>query len=381
MVILIAPDSFKGSLSAQEAADAIGEGVRDALPAAALTLRPLSDGGEGLLNVLLPALGGELCTAIVAGPNPGQQVEARWGYAVDARTAIIEMAEAAGLGRVPPYQQNPLLATTYGVGQLITYALDRGARTLLIGIGGSATNDGGAGMARALGARFKDVGGNPLPPGGAALLHLASVDISGLDPRLRDTAVLVACDVRNPLTGPDGASAIFGPQKGAGPEEVTLLDAALEQFRRLLMELLHVDVQAIPGSGAAGGLGAGLVAFCGATLHSGIDLVLERTGFDALLLKADLVLTGEGQLDSQTRCGKVLSGVLSRALRAGVPVAAIVGDIKGNRNEFIGPQAFRDVAVLIDHTVTREESMRDARVLVRRKTAQLMHQLLPTLTT
>ncbi len=379
--ILIAPDSFKGSLSAQEAAEAMREGVRDALPDARVVMIPLSDGGEGLLGVLLPTLGGEMCTAMVSGPLPGQQVNARWGYVESSHTAIVEMAEAAGLGLVPEDQRDPLVTTTFGVGELVRHALDRGARTLLIGIGGSATNDGGAGMAQALGVRLLDDAGNMLPRGGAALLHLTSIDMEGIDPRIKEATIGVACDVRNPLTGPEGASAVFGPQKGASPRDVALLDAALTRYRKLLQNTVHIDVQQAAGSGAAGGLGAGLLAFCGATLRPGIDLVLDRTGFDVALAKTDLVLTGEGRIDSQTRYGKVLSGVLFRAQRLGIPVAAIVGDMRGKRSDFVGTEGFLDLTILVDEHVTAREAMAHAGLHVRKKTAQLVARLIPHLTT
>lgn len=379
--VLVAPDSFKGSLTAQEAAEAMGEGVRDALPQARVVAIPLSDGGEGLLGVLLPALGGEINRALVPGPLPGQQVEARWGYVGRSRTAVIEMAEAAGLGLVPAGQCNPLITTTYGVGELIRIALDGGAQTILVGIGGSATNDGGAGMAQALGVGLLDAAGTPLRPGGAALFDLTSIDMSGLDPRLRETNIIVACDVRNPLTGPEGASVVFGPQKGASPADVVRLDAALARFRDVLLDVLFVDVQLIPGSGAAGGLGAGLVAFCGAVLRSGIDLVLEQAGFDAALSGADLVLTGEGRLDDQTRFGKVLSGVLHRAHERSIPVAAVVGDVRGRREDFVGPGKYLDIIALVDERTTFEDAIENARFHVRRTTAELVGRLLPFLTT
>jgi glycerate kinase len=379
--VLIAPDSFKGSLSAQEAAAAMREGVREVFPRARVVSIPLSDGGEGLLSVLLPVPGGEINRAFVSGPIHGRQVEARWGYVERSRTAVIEMAEAAGLGLVPTGQRDPLVTTTFGVGELIRVALDRGAQTILVGIGGSATNDGGAGMAQALGVGLLDAAGNPLRPGGAALFDLASIDMSGLDPRLRETDIIVACDVRNPLTGPEGASVVFGPQKGASPADVVLLDAALAKYHDLIFDLLRVDVQLIPGSGAAGGLGAGLVVFCGAVLRSGIDLVLEQTGFDAALAGADLVLTGEGRLDDQTRFGKALSGVLRRAGEKSIPVAAVVGDVRGRREDFVGPGKYLDLIVLVDEHTTLEDAIENARFHVRRTTAELVGRLLPFLTT
>jgi glycerate 2-kinase len=357
----------------------MAEGIRNVLPNARVLLRPLSDGGEGLIDVLSPTMGAEIRTQSVAGPVPGMQVKARWGYAAHSRTAIIEMAEASGLGLVPALQRNPLITTTFGVGQLIRCALDQGAKTLLVGIGGSATNDGGSGMAKALGVHFRDVQGTVLPPGGAALLHLASIDTKDLDPRLKETTVIVACDVRNPLTGPDGASAVFGPQKGASPEEVAFLDNALVQYSNVIQETFHVDVQSIAGSGAAGGLGAGLMVFCNARLQSGIDLVLDQTGFDGLLDGIDLVLTGEGRIDEQTMGGKVLSGVLARARKRNVPVAAIVGSVKGRAAAFVGPESLVAVEPLLNASIKLQDAMKHAHVLLRSKTESVIPQLIATL--
>jgi glycerate kinase len=290
------------------------------------------------------------------------------------------MAEAAGLTLVPEGKRNPLITTTAGVGELMRKALDRGARTLLIGIGGSATNDGGAGMAQGLGAAFLDATGAHLPPGGRALLDLAHLDMRGFDPRIRAARVIVACDVRNPLTGPEGASAVFGPQKGATPDDVATLDAALSRYRALLRDVLHLDVQQWAGGGAAGGLGAGLVAFCGAQLLSGVDLVLDQTGFDAALAGADVVLTGEGRIDSQTRFGKVLAGVLARARTCGVPVAAVVGDIQGRREDFIGSHWFLDLATLVDDRTTPQDAMANAHHHLRVRTRELVTRILPHIT-
>jgi glycerate 2-kinase len=353
----------------------MAEGVADVLPSARVMLYPLSDGGEGLLNVLLPPLGGEIRKARVAGPLPGQQVDARWGFVKESYTGIIEMAEASGLGLVPVQQRNPLFATTFGMGQLMRYALDEGARTLLVGIGGSATNDGGAGMARALGVHFRDAQGSGLPPGGAALLHLASIDTTTLDPRLADTHVIVASDVRNPLTGPEGASAVFGPQKGATPEEAQLLDAALEVYRKILLEELHIDVQSIPGSGAAGGTGAALAVFCKAEMRPGIDVVLDAIHFNDHLQGTDLVITGEGRLDDQTASGKAMAGVLRRAQTHGVRVAAVVGSVEGDPTRFKGADRFCEVRALVEGTVTVEAAIRDAAKLTRMRAAQLIRDL------
>ena len=378
--ILVAPDSFKGSLSAQEAAQAMGEGIHDAFPSMRVVLHPLSDGGEGLLAVLVPALRGVILHAEVAGPLPGRRVMARWGYVEESRVAIIEMAEAAGLTLVPDGERNPCTTTTAGVGELMLLALDRGARTLLIGIGGSATNDGGAGMAQTLGVRFLDAGRRALPPGGAALQYLDAIDLHGLDPRIGRVRVVVACDVRNPLTGPDGASAVFGPQKGGSSSDIALLDTALMRYRDVIRRELGIDVQLFPGSGASGGLGAGLLAFCRARLLPGIDLVFEHTGFDAALRGAAAVVTGEGRIDRQTRFGKVLAGVLTRARRSGIPAAAVVGGVQGTREDFIGADGFADLETLVNAETVLEEAIAHARDHVRHRTAGLIRRIMPLIT-
>ena len=373
--ILVAPDSFKGSASASDAAAAIAKGVQDVMPDARVILHPVSDGGEGLVDVLVPALGGRFVLTDVHGPLPGIVVHARWGLSSDGSMAVMEMAQAAGLGLVPEDRRDPKVTTTYGVGELIRTALDCGARSLLLGIGGSATNDGGAGMAQALGGRFVDRTGKELAPGGINLQDLDAIDISGLDARLRSTSITVACDVRNPLTGPTGASAVYGPQKGATPADVVLLDRALARYRDKILAACGVDVQAIPGSGAAGGLGAALVAFCGAHLQSGIDVVLERTGFDRLLAGADLVITGEGRMDEQILYGKALAGVLHHAGNQRVPVAAIVGSLGAPRELLIGPKTFCAIETLVSGTVTTADAMLNAPDHLRRAASSLVHLL------
>jgi glycerate 2-kinase len=375
VTVLVAPDSFKGSVSATDAAAAIGKGVQDVLPDVQVILHPVSDGGEGLVDILVPALEASSVLTDVSGPLPGSVVRARWGLSSDRSTAVMEMAQAAGLGLIPEDRRDPNVTTTYGVGELIRTALDCGARSILLGIGGSATNDGGAGMAQALGARFLDRAGRELAAGGAALQNLDTIDLSGLDPRLRATNITVACDVRNPLTGPTGASAVYGPQKGATPADVAVLDCALAHYRDKILNVCGVDVQAIPGSGAAGGLGAALVAFCGARLQSGIDVVLESTGFDHVLAGADLVITGEGRMDEQTLYGKALAGILEHAGKQRVPVAAIVGSLGAPREMLIGPKAFCAIEVLVSDTVTTADAIRKAPEHLRRAASCLVRLL------
>lgn len=322
MKILLAPDSFKGALSAPDAAQAMANGLRRVLPAAECILLPIADGGEGTLDALLSATSGQRFTQTVMGPL-GELVSASWGLLGDGETAVVELAEAAGLTLVPPERRDPKTATTFGVGELLLAATSYpGIRRIIIGLGGSATNDGGAGLLSALGVRFMDANSDVLPPGGAALQYLAAVDISGLRLDPATVELFIACDVDNPLTGPHGASAIFGPQKGATPEDVALLDAALERYGEVL------QTPSRPGSGAAGGTAFGLLyLFPHAQLRPGIDLVLDAIRFDEHLKDASFVLTGEGRLDGQTLGGKAVAGVARRAKAAGVPVGALVGSI------------------------------------------------------
>jgi len=321
--LVLAPDSFKESLSADDAARAMERGIQRVLPYAETVLCPVADGGEGTLDVLVAALGGRCDLSRVTGPL-GVPVDARLGLIGDGGTAIVEMAQASGLGLVPAGERDPLRTTTRGTGELIRAALDRGARHVVVGVGGSATNDAGAGALEALGAALLDDAGQPIGPGGGALSNLARIDLTGLDPRLHQTTLDVACDVTNPLVGPRGASATFGPQKGASPDAVRALDANLSRFAAALGRAAGLDVAALPGGGAAGGLGAGLVA-CGGRLLRGSDLVLDLVGFDELLHDADAVITGEGRLDGQTPDGKAIAGVVARAARQSVPVIALAG--------------------------------------------------------
>lgn len=372
--ILIAPDSFKGSLSAHEVVDAMERGVRGLIPDASVIRHPIADGGEGLVSIVTPVLGGAIMTTVVSGPLPGQNVQARWGYVPERSLAIIEMAEAAGLPLVPPGKRDPKITSTFGVGQLIIAALDAGAGSILLGIGGSATNDGGAGMAEALGVKFLDSDRNPIPRGGAALQRVASIDASKEDARIKAASIMVACDVQNPLCGSQGASAVYGPQKGATEADVRLLDRALEHYASIILSSTGTDVLSVPGGGAAGGLGAGLVAFCGATLKRGIDLVLEITRFDDHMRKADLVITGEGKIDSQVKFGKALSGVIEAAHKHGVPALAVVGAIGGRRKLFVNAEFLADLESLVDKNTSVEAAMKNASNLVTEKTRVLLQR-------
>ena len=309
-------------------AESLAEGVRRVWPDADITLLPVSDGGDGWVDSMVSAADGSIVDVEVCGPL-GDAVEARYGM-IDSggvTAAVIEMATASGLVLVPREQRDPRKATTYGTGQLICDALDRGAKRLLVGIGGSATNDGGAGLASALGVCFTDRRGAQLPAGGAALAGLANADLSALDPRLKDVEIIVASDVENPLLGEDGASAVYGPQKGATPEMVRELDAALAHFADVVEDAIGRTLRDEPGAGAAGGLGFGLMAFCDAELRPGVELALDSLDADRVLEGASLVLTGEGMVDSQTLAGKLAVGVARRAHRYGVPVVAVGGAI------------------------------------------------------
>ena len=333
MKIVIAPDSFKENLTSLEVAAAIEQGIRRVLPKARCIKVPMADGGEGTVQSLVDATGGRIRKCKVKGPMGGG-VTARYGLLGDGKTAVIEMAEASGLPLVPRGERNPLLTSTYGTGELLLDAIRRGATRIIIGIGGSVTNDGGAGMAQALGVRFLDDGGRVLtdPAGGGMLDRIARIDTASVHPRLRDVVISVACDVDNPLCGRKGASAVFGPQKGATPAMVEQLDRNLRHFADLIKRDLRIDVARRPGAGAAGGLGAGLMAFTGATLKRGVDLVIEATHLDRYMKGADLAITGEGRVDFQTAFGKTPAGVATSAGRHGVPVVAIGGGLADDAN-------------------------------------------------
>lgn len=323
MKIVIAPDSFKESLSALAVARAIEKGIKAVLPNASTVCIPMADGGEGTLATVLQATAGQARELTVLDAL-GRPRLAPWGWLAE-QTALIEMASAAGLEQVAPNERDPLRADTFGVGQLMLAALDAGARAIVLTAGGSATNDGGVGMLRALGVRCLDQHGHVLPAGGAALLNLAQIDASGLDPRLANTKILIATDVSNPLCGPTGASATFGPQKGATPEMVSLLDQALSRLADFSAQVLSRDERHSPGAGAAGGLGFAAMAWLNAQMRPGAALVAELVSLDQAMQSADLAFTGEGSMDAQTLQGKTPMGVIEVAQRHGVPVIALVG--------------------------------------------------------
>lgn len=332
MKILIAPDSFKGSATALEVGNALAIGFRRVFPQAEIMVLPMADGGEGTVSSLVSATGGEIRSSVVKNPI-GVPIIAKYGILGDATTAVIEMSAASGLTLISSEQQNPLVTTTYGTGQLILSALNDGCRRLIIGIGGSATNDGGAGMAQALGVVLKTQNGMPISLGGQGLSELAEIDISNLDDRLGETEVVVACDVDNPLTGATGASFVYGRQKGATPEMMEILDQNLAHYALVIEKRLGRNIGDLSGAGAAGGLGAGLVAFTDAELKPGIEIVTKTVKLAEHLEGVDLVITGEGQLDEQTIHGKTPVGVAKIAQQRNIPVVAIAGGIKGNPTE------------------------------------------------
>ncbi len=362
--IIIAPDSFKECLGAAEVADAIAAGFGKVFPNTELVKVPLSDGGEGLVSTLVVATNGKVLHCEVTGPT-GKKVKAFFGVLGDGKTAVIEMAAASGLHLVPPAERNPLITTTYGTGELIKHALDLGCTRIIVGVGGSATNDGGAGMAQALGVRLLTSDGKEICAGAEGLRNLERIDMSSLDPRLKEVSVIVAVDVDNPLCGPNGASYVYGPQKGATPEMLPVLDEALQRFAFILQRDLGVNILNVPGAGAAGGLGGGLIAFLGAQLRLGIEVVLEVVKFEALLQKgADLVITGEGRLDKQTSFGKVPIGVAKVAKKFGIPVLAIVGAI-GEGAEVVFEQGIDSYFSVIPRPMTLDESIAEVRTLLK----------------
>ena len=373
MRFVVAPDSFKGSISAMGVAEAMEKGIKAVFPAAEVFKVPIADGGEGTVAALVETTGGEIITQEVIGPL-GKPLQAHWGILGDKETAVIEMAAASGLPLVPKQQRDPRITTTYGTGQLMRAALDKGVRKLIIGIGGSATNDGGMGMAKALGVRFLDQNGESLPEGGAALQNLARIDISGLDQRLAKMEILVACDVDNPLCGPRGASAVYGPQKGATPEIVEELDAALAVYAFCATEATGKEIAELPGAGAAGGLGAGLLFFSNAQLRPGVEIVLETAGFAELAAKADMVLTGEGRTDFQTAFGKAPVGVAKAAKQFGVPVVCLAGGL-GKGAEHVLSAGIDAIFSVVPQPMSLEECMESGPILVEKAAEQICRLL------
>ena len=354
MKILIAPDSFKGSATSRMAAEAIGKGVHLVFPDAELIKIVVADGGEGTVEALTGSMKGQIVIKKVKGPL-GETVDAEYGI-LPGEVAVIEMAAASGLPLVPDNKRNPLITSTYGTGQLMLDALDRGCKTIILGIGGSATNDGGTGMAGALGYRFLDNDGNELAEGGGSLRNLAEIDDSKVDKRIFKVKILVACDVTNPLTGPEGASHIYGAQKGASPEDIKHLDTALCRLAEIINNKYCRSNKNLPGAGAAGGLGYGLVEFCGGELKSGIEIVLDLIKFDSYLDGVDLVISGEGRIDGQSVYGKVPVGIAGRAKKKNIPVLVVVGDI-GPKVDAVYDHGIDAVMSSVNKAMSLEEAM------------------------
>ncbi|MCM8710214.1 glycerate kinase [Clostridium sp. SYSU_GA19001] len=373
MKFVLAPDSFKESMTAKEAAEAMERGIKKVMPDAECILVPMADGGEGTVQSLVDATNGETIEVEVTGPKE-QKVNAMFGILGDGKTAVIEMASASGIHLVKKEERNPLVTTTFGTGQLIKAALDRGVKRIFIGIGGSATNDGGAGMVQALGAKLLDKEGVELPFGGGALDRLYKIDLSGLDARLKDVTIEVACDVTNPLTGKTGASYVFGPQKGADSEMIEKLDKNLAHYAEVIRKELNKDIENIPGAGAAGGLGAGLMAFLNAELKRGVELVIKYTELEEKMKGADYVFTGEGSVDSQTIFGKTPFGVAATAQKLSIPVIAFAGRI-GDGAEVLYKKGINSIIGIMSGAASIEEALKQGAYNLERATENIVRIL------
>ncbi|QDS36496.1 glycerate kinase [Brevibacillus brevis] len=370
MKIVIAPDSFKGSLTAKQVGEAIQAGIRRVLPQSELIVKPMADGGEGTMQCLVDATDGEILTTTVKNPL-GLDISAEFGILGDGVTCVIEMAAASGLYLISAADRNPLVTTTYGFGQLITAGLDQGCRKFILGLGGSATNDGGAGMLQALGYVLLDQDDQPLSFGGGELSRLSRIDTSHIDKRLADCHFVIACDVTNPFVGPNGASHVFGPQKGATPEMVLQLDDHLRHFANLIEKARGIAIHDMPGTGAAGGVAGALLAFLNGQLRSGIEIVIETTGLAEAMDKATLVITGEGQVDFQTAHGKTPCGVAQVAQRYGIPVIVLAGSI-GTGIDALYEKGVSAVASITNKPMTLDQSMREAASLLEQTAEQVM---------
>ena len=359
MKVIVAIDSLKGSLSSLQAGAAAKAGILRAIPDAIVSVKPVADGGEGTVTALVSGLSGRSVTIAVTGPL-GETVEATYGILPD-HTAVIEMAEAAGLPLVPAEKRNPMNTTTYGVGEMILHALDEGCRSFIIGIGGSATNDGGTGMLRALGCRFRKADGSEIALGAQELSELATIETEALDPRLKESHFSIACDVTNPLCGPSGASYIFAPQKGADPATVQKLDAVLAHLADMTAVTLGTDLRDQPGAGAAGGLGFAFASYLNGTLRPGVDIVLDAVLPESELRAADIVVTGEGRFDGQTAMGKAPVGIARRAKACGCKVIVLAGSVEhsGVRATQQNPPLIDAVFPILPGAMTLEEAMHE----------------------
>lgn len=354
MKILFAPDSFKGTMSSMRVIELLADAAKRTFPDSQLVTVPIADGGEGTVEALVTAAGGQYRTVNVTGPL-GEKVSAVYGV-IGGKTAVIEMAQASGIMLLKEEEKNPLHTTTYGTGELIKAALDHGIRRLVIGIGGSATNDGGIGAAQALGVRFLDRNTSDVGYGGRNLCNIARIDVSNMDPRIKECEISVICDVSNPLTGPAGATYVYGPQKGAGKECLELLESGMENYLQVIKQCIGMDMNQVPGSGAAGGLGAAMVAFFGARLKSGIDTILDFVDFESLLKDVDLVVTGEGKIDSQSAYGKVPVGIAKRCKSKGIKVIAIAGCM-GKDARRVFDYGIDSIMVTVNNNLSLEEAL------------------------
>lgn len=355
MKVLIAMDSFKGSLSSIESSTAIAAGIKEVYPHADIEVLPLADGGEGTVEALVNATDGTLVTIPVTGPL-NETVKATYGMLGDGKTAVIEVAEACGLPLVPYGERNPLKATSYGVGEIISDAIEKGSREFVIGLGGSATNDAGIGMLQALGFCFYDMNGEKVGIDGQSLTDIWSIDLKQVNPMLKECRFRVACDVKNPLYGPEGAAHIFGPQKGATPEMVEQLDKGLKHIAEIVLDTLKTDLNQIEGAGAAGGLGAAFSSFLHADLQSGIELVMEIIEMEKSMQGADFVITGEGKLDGQTSMGKAPLGVAELAQMHNIPVIALAGGIT-EETAVLNKLGITSYFSILNQPMTLEEAM------------------------
>ncbi|WP_137663245.1 glycerate kinase family protein [Enterococcus hulanensis] len=371
---VLAPDSFKESMSAKRACEAMERGIRKVLPDAKVVQVPMADGGEGTVDALVDGSGGTSVEVTVSGPIPTEKVRTYFGLLADRQTAVIEMAKANGIELLSEEKRNPLITSTYGTGQMIKAALDQGVKKIIIGIGGSVTNDGGAGMAQALGVRLLDKENNDLAAGGGALSRLAKIDMTTIDARLADTEVVIASDVTNPLTGPNGASVIFGPQKGATLEMVEELDKNLAHYAEIIKKDLAIDIAKQAGAGAAGGLGAGLLVFAGASMHSGVDLVIELTHLEEEIAHADYVFTGEGGMDFQTKFGKAPYGVAKLAKKYNKPVFACAGYI-GEQVEVLYDEGMTAIFGILDKAGSLDAALKSGEANLERTVENIVRVL------
>ncbi|HBG95311.1 MAG TPA: glycerate kinase [Chromatiaceae bacterium] len=374
MKIILAPNALKGSCMASSAAAAMAAGVVRAVPDAELVQIPVADGGDGLADVVTHALGARPKRFRVAGPR-FDPLDAELAWLPDTQTAVIEMALASGLALLAETERDPMRTTTLGTGELMRHALDLGARTLVVGIGGSATNDGGIGMAAALGYRFLDRAGEPVDPVGGHLAQIDRIDAAEVDARLADVRVEAICDVDNPLIGTQGAARVYAPQKGADAQQVALLDTGLAHLADVIARDLGIDTRDLPGAGAAGGLGAGLLAFCGAALRPGADVVLDLVGLERHLAGADLVLTAEGRIDGQTRFGKAPGAVAAHAARLGVPCIAIAGSV-GDDADALHPAGMHALFSLCPGPISLEDAQSQSEMLLARTAEQVVRAFL-----